>query len=95
MHNGERYMLISRSYSDRRSLSEQGNERLDGVERRLDAIIGILLKQTDLQERSSREHIAMLSSMGFKDVEIARILGKTRGYVSGELVEIRKRKKIE
>ena len=95
MHNGERYMLISRSYSDRRSLSEQGNERLDGVERRLDAIIGILLKQTDLQERSSREHIAMLSSMGFKDVEIARILGKTRGYVSGELVEIRKRKKLE
>jgi hypothetical protein len=76
-------------------LPEEDNAKLDGIERRLDAIIGILLKQTDLQERSSRDHIAMLSSMGFKDVEIARILGKTRGYVSGELVEIRKRKRLE
>lgn len=95
MYKTTGYRLISRSYPDPGRLSEQDNARLDGIERRLDAIIGILLKQTDLQERSSRDHIAVLTSMGFKDAEIARMLGRTRGYVSGELVEIRKRKKLE
>jgi IS30 family transposase len=76
-------------------MSQRDNDRFEGIERRLDAVIGILLKQTQLQEQPSRSHIALLSSMGFKDTEIATILGKTRGYVSSELVEIRKKKKIE
>jgi len=74
-------------------MARNGNDDMDGVEKRLDAIINILLRQTKLQEGSSRAHIALLYSIGFSDSEIARVLGKTRGYVSSELALIRKAKK--
>ena len=61
----------------------------EGIEKRLDAIIRILLKQTEVQESSTRNHIQLLSEMGLADVEIARILGRSRGYVSSELTVIR------
>jgi IS30 family transposase len=63
-----------------------------GVEKRLDAIINILLSQTQLQEEPTRNKIALLSSIGFSDSEIARILGRSRGYVSSELTLVRGRK---
>jgi hypothetical protein len=56
-----------------------------GIERRLDAIIHILLRQTEMQEMSTRGRIELLSEIGLKDSEIARILGRTRGYVASEL----------
>ncbi len=68
---------------------------MEGIEKRLDAIINILLRQTKLQEETSRRHIALLSSNGFSDIEIAGILGRTRGYVASELTQIRAKKKNE
>jgi DNA-binding CsgD family transcriptional regulator len=62
---------------------------VEGIEKRLDAIIRILLKQTEVQESSSRAHIQLLSELGLSDAEIARILGRTRGYVASELSVIR------
>jgi hypothetical protein len=62
-----------------------------GIERRLDAIIHILLRQTEMQEMSTRGQIELLSEIGLKDSEIAGILGRTRGYVAGELSLLRRR----
>jgi hypothetical protein len=76
-------------------MSDGRNASDEGVERRLDAIINILLRQTRLQEESARDHIALLHSQGFSDIEIARILGRTRGYVSGERVKMRTAQKNE
>ncbi len=61
-----------------------------GIERRLDAIIHILLRQTDVQEMSAREQIEVLDRLGLRDSEIARILGRTRGYVASELSVVRR-----
>lgn len=61
----------------------------EGIERRLDAVIRILLNQTEVQESSTRSHIQLLSELGLTDTEIARILGRSRGYVASELSVIR------
>ncbi len=63
---------------------------IGGIERRLDAIIHILLRQTEVQEMNARNQIEMLSRLGLSDQEIARILGRTRGYVASELSIIRR-----
>jgi len=64
-------------------------ETAEGIEKRLDAIIHILLRQTEVQEMSTRKHIELLNRLGLRDSEIARILGRTRGYVASELSVIR------
>jgi DNA-binding CsgD family transcriptional regulator len=64
-------------------------QNMEKVEKRLDVVIHILLRQTQLQEMTSRDHINFLSSLGLRDVEIARILGRTRGYVASELSKIK------
>jgi len=61
-----------------------------GIERRLDAIIHILLRQTEVQEMNAREQIQVLDRLGLRDSEIARILGRTRGYVASELSIVRR-----
>jgi len=61
-----------------------------GIERRLDAIIHILLRQTEVQEMSTRKQIEVLDRLGLRDSEIAGILGRTRGYVAGELSVVRR-----
>ena len=63
------------------------------IEKRLDAMIRILLRPTEVQEMSSRDQIALLHSTGLGDSEIANILGRSRGYVASELTQIRKREK--
>ena len=62
---------------------------VEGIERRLDALIHILLRQAEVQEMSTRRHIELLNNLGLRDAEIARILGRTRGYVASELSVIR------
>ena len=62
---------------------------VERIEKRLDVIIRILLKQTEVQESSSRVHIQLLSDLGLTDAEIAKILGRTRGYVASELSVMR------
>ena len=71
-------------------------ETLDtkGIEKRLDAMIRILLRPTEVQEMSSRDQIALLYSTGLSDAEIANILGRTRGYVASELTALRKLGKV-
>jgi DNA-binding CsgD family transcriptional regulator len=66
-----------------------------GIERRLDVLIRLMLRPTDVQEMTNREQIALLSSAGLRDTEIANILGKTRSYVASEMTQVRKKEKNE
>ncbi len=66
-------------------------EQFEEINKRLDAIINILLRHNQLQEMTTREHIEILNSVGLRDAEIARILGRTRGYVAGELSKMKSR----
>jgi hypothetical protein len=56
--------------------------RLDGIARRLDAIIALLLRSNS---PSTSDQIKTLSSIGFKPPEIGRIVGKEPNYVGAVL----------
>jgi DNA-binding CsgD family transcriptional regulator len=73
--------------SDRRR--KEASEWNEGIAKRLDAIIRILLRQTEVQEMSARGQIQLLEELGLSDAEIARILGRSRGYVASELSKMR------
>lgn len=63
------------------------------VTKRLDVIIYLLLEQKRQAGTSRRDIIKELTHLGLKDSEIAGILGRTRGYVSSELTQIKKTNK--
>jgi len=65
-------------------------DKIDDVLKRLDILIYILLRQEKLQEMTGRDHIGLLTSLGLRDIEIANILGKSRGYIASERTKIRK-----
>lgn len=62
------------------------------ITKRLDIIIGLLLRQQKDKNTSNRQTIKELNDMGLKDFEIARILGRSRSYVASELTQLRKSK---
>ena len=72
-------------------MRKKDKEQFEEINKRLDALIRISLRHNETQELTSREQIEMLRSVGLRDIEIARILGKSRGYISSELNKIRAR----
>jgi hypothetical protein len=69
---------------------------LEEITKRLDIIIYLLIKQTqEKDEATKKEIIADLFEWGLKDFEIAKILGKSRSYVSSEITKFKKSKKKE
>jgi len=69
---------------------------LEEITKRLDIIIYLLIKQTqEKDEAKKKEMITELFEWGLKDFEIARILGKSRGYVSSVITVYKKSKKKE
>jgi DNA-binding CsgD family transcriptional regulator len=62
----------------------------DAIKRRLDTIIGLMLKQHPKDGMTSREQIALLNSTGLKYNEIAQILGRSGSYVASELTVLKK-----
>jgi len=67
---------------------------LEQVTKRLDIIIYLLIKETqEKDEATKKEMIAELFEWGLKDFEIAKILGKSRSYVSSEITKFKKDKK--
>ena len=59
-------------------------EHNGGLEKRLDALIGISLNPINIQESSLKEKIAFLDSFGFDNREISKILRTTPGLVAKE-----------
>ena len=72
------------------------DEKLDynAIINRLDVIIHLLIEQAQEKEGATRrEIIGRLNELGLKDIEIAKIFCKTRGYISGEIAQHKKTKK--
>lgn len=69
---------------------ENSEMNIDEVTKRLDIIIYLLLEQKRQAGMSNRDIIKELTNLGLKDWEIAKILGKTRSYVSSEVTQIKK-----
>jgi DNA-binding NarL/FixJ family response regulator len=61
------------------------------INKRLDAILSVLLQHTKIQEETTREKITRLSNLGFDNQEIAKILNTTAGSVSKERSIMKKR----
>jgi hypothetical protein len=72
-------------------------QKLDFVElnKRLGVVIALLLKGLPVGREglSLRDQVQLLDELGMRPRDIAEILGRTQGYVSKELVTIRKPKK--
>ena len=79
-----------------KELIKELNELNSKVVKRLELIIYLLLQQRKREiEIPKKEIIQELYGWGFSDIEIAKILGKSRGYISGEITQFRKSKKKE
>ena len=62
------------------------NELLENINRNLEVIIGLLLRSLpDTEAASLRDRILMLTAMGMRPNEIARVLGKSANHVNKEL----------
>src|SRR2546427_2374901 len=52
------------------------------LRKRLDALIYILMNLKRFETNRAEDRILELRGLGFSDTEVARIIGKTRGYVA-------------
>ena len=63
----------------------------EAIEKRLDALIYVVLNQARLNDLTAEQKIQELKGLRFTDTEVAKIIGKTRGYVSSVTSRARKR----
>lgn len=62
------------------------NEQLENINRNLEVIIGLLLRSLpDSETASLRDRILMLTAIGMRPNEIARVLGKSANHINKEL----------
>ena len=64
----------------------------EAVVKRLDALIYVIMNEVKLKDLTSEQKIQELKGLGFTDVEVAKIIGKTRGYVSSAVSRARRRR---
>ena len=64
----------------------------EAIVKRLDALIYLTLNVARLKDLTSEQKIQELKGLGFTDVEVAKIIGKTRGYVSSAVSRARRRR---
>jgi len=62
------------------------------LSKKLNAILGVLMNQTTIQEETTKEKIARLVKLEFENQEIADILGTTSGLVAKERSLLKKRR---
>ena len=67
------------------------NEDVIQINKRLDAILSVLLQHTKIQEETTKEKIVRLSNLNFDNQEIAQILNTTSGSVAKERSIMKKR----
>jgi len=72
-------------------MSEAGNKKDVGTNKRLETIIGILLNQSNIQKRTMGEKIMYLSSQKYENQEIADMLGTTYSTVAKEKSKAKKK----
>ena len=74
-------------------MKQKENKGYEEVIKRLDALIRINLRQSQTQEMTARDQINLLNSIGLSYSEIAKILGRSEGYVASEISLGKKKKK--
>jgi len=65
-------------------------KEVSSTDRLLEVIIALLVRQQHSELITLREKIKILSEIGLKAIEIAKILGRTNIYINKELSELRK-----
>jgi len=78
------FLVINMTVDEHQNISE--------LTKRLDVIIYLLMKQNQERGGTTRQMIKELNDIGLKDIEIAKIFGRSRSYIASELTLIRKSK---
>lgn len=74
-------------------MSDNTDILLKSIKNRLDLLIYLQLRKDDISHMTLGEQIFQLKQMGLPDGDIANIFGRSKSYVSGEVVRQKKRKK--
>jgi len=74
-----------------RIMPEINTTLLEKINKNLQLLIYLTLRNNEISEMTTGEQFFMLNRLGFSDNVIANLFGKTRGYVSSELVKQKKR----
>jgi len=64
---------------------------LEKINKNLELLIYLNLRQNEISEMTSGEQIFFLKRYGFSDGVIADLFGKSKSYVSSEIVKQKKR----
>jgi hypothetical protein len=70
------------------------DSELESTNRLLRVIISIMLRPASERPTTLRQTIEVLSGLGLRPTEIAKILGRTETYVNKELSGLRKGRKL-
>ncbi len=75
-------------------MTTEEKELYSHLAQKLDVLAALLLRliPKNIESLSLKEQVKLLDGLGVRPVEIAKIIGKTPGHVSKELVGIRKMK---
>jgi len=74
-----------------RIMSEINTDLLDKINKNLELLIYLNLRQNEISEMSSGEQFFLLKRFGFSDGTISDMFGKSKSYVSSEIVKQKKR----
>jgi len=78
-------------YKINRNMPEINTNLLDRINKNLELLIYLNLRQNEISEMASGEQIFLLKRFGFSDGIIADLFGKSKSYVSSEIVKQKKR----
>ena len=73
-------------------MNEKTDILLEDIKSRLDLLIFLQLRSDEMSHLTLGEQIFQLKQIGLSAGSIATIFGKSKSYVSGELVRQKKRK---
>ncbi len=70
---------------------EAGETAVHGLERRLDAILYVLMNLKRFEGLSAEQRILEIRRLGFTDSEVARMIGRSRSYVASAMSRARRK----
>lgn len=70
---------------------EINTELLEKINKNLELLIYFNLRYNEISEMTSGEQVFLLKRLGFSDGIIANLFGKSKSYVSSEIVKQKKR----
>jgi len=74
-------------------MTEIEEKLLSDINKRLGILIYLQLRRNEIEEMTMGEQFVLLRRLGFADTQVAELFGKSRGYVSSEIVRYKKKVK--